>query len=324
MYRYSGISKEMLKDVELRLADVQERLMKLFTQDTILVGHSLDSDLKALQMTHPYIVDTSIIYPHPRGPPMKSSLKWLVQRYLSREIQKGHGSIGHDSTEDAQACLDLVRLKCEKGKQWGTPEAVHESIFKVLSKKPKSGQPSGMTDGREGAIVDLGNPERNFGQQAAYSIGCKDDDAIVDAVRRCVLGDSDGEYVPGGGVELTWARLRELDYLRGWANNNRTDNQYIKNEDPPKADLAAAVSRTTDRIAAIRNFLPPCTLLIIYSGTGDPRELGRLQDMERQYKKELAIKKWDELSVKWTDTEAQALKKACQVARSGIGLMCVT
>lgn len=325
----------MLVNVKTSLEDIQERLLKLFTANTILVGHSLDSDLKALKFTHPYIVDTSIIYPHPRGPPMKSSLKWLCQKYLNREIQKGHGSKGHNSVEDAQACLDLVRLKCDKGKQWGTPDAVHESIFKALSKKPKTGQHSGISEGRQGAIVDLGSPEKNFGQQATYSIGCKDDDGVVDAIKRCVLGDPDGEYIPGGGVELTWARLRELDYLQGWANNNSNNqnNQTITttidkmdstSPTPPAETLSTTLARTTNRIQAIHKTLPPNTLLIIYSGTGDPRDLARLQEQERQFKREYAVKKWDEISVKWTDVEAQALRRACDVARAGVGFICVT
>jgi RNA exonuclease 1 len=36
-----------------------------------------------------------------------------------------------------------------------------------------------------------------------------------------------------------------------------------------------------------------------------------------------ARKKWNELSVKWTDTEEQMLKKACERAREGCGFMCI-
>src|SRR6187402_3407311 len=86
--RYSGITEEMLKPVTTTLQDIQKKLLEILHPRTILIGHSLNSDLTALQITHPYIVDTAIIYPHPRGPPLKSSLKWLAQRYLNRQIQK--------------------------------------------------------------------------------------------------------------------------------------------------------------------------------------------------------------------------------------------
>ncbi|KAJ8603172.1 hypothetical protein MRB53_042225 [Persea americana] len=39
--------------------------------------------------------------------------------------------------------------------------------------------------------------------------------------------------------------------------------------------------------------------------------------MHQQFKKEYAVKKWDELSVRWTDDEEQALKRACRIARDG-------
>jgi RNA exonuclease 1 len=46
--------------------------------------------------------------------------------------------------------------------------------------------------------------------------------------------------------------------------------------------------------------------------------------MHRKYREEFNKRvPWDELSVKWTDTEEQALKNACQRAREGCGFMVV-
>ncbi|KAG6020170.1 hypothetical protein E4U41_002935, partial [Claviceps citrina] len=117
--RFSGITEEMLAPVTTTLADIQARLVALVDARTVLIGHSLESDTKALRLAHPFIVDTSMLYPHPRGPPLKSSLKYLAQKYLGREIQRG-GADGHNSIEDAQTCLDLVKQKCERGRLWGT------------------------------------------------------------------------------------------------------------------------------------------------------------------------------------------------------------
>lgn len=311
---------------------VQERLLSLLTPHTILIGHSLNADLRALKMTHPFIIDTSILYQHPRGPPLKSSLKWLAQRYLRREIQKGHGISGHDSIEDARACLDLVKLKCERGPKWGTTEAAGESVFKRLLRTPKAGQASSghSTEGKRGAIVDHGASEKNFGAMASYCIGCDTDLEVVDGVKRAVLGDPDGKIIPGGGVEFTWARFRELENLRGWANENRhqfTSASTIPSISPSESlsgsTLGAAVSQTVQHIKTVRDFLPPCTLLVVYTGTGDPREMNRLQEMQRTFKREYASKKWDELSVKWTDNEEQALRSAARAAREGLGFMTV-
>lgn len=321
---YSGITAEKLRGIRTTLHDIQDRLVKTITPKHILVGHSLNSDLTAIQITHPFVVDTSILYSHPRGPPMKSSLKWLAQKYLNREIQKGHGTNGHDSVEDAKACLDLVKLKCERGPQWGTSEATNESIFKRLKRASKVGPLIDSGAGKTGAIVDHGAPERNFGSMAGYCIGCADDDAVVEGVKRAVLGDRDGKYIPGGGVDFTWARFQELASMRGWLLDHRPGANKPTIKDPEPAALGIAVTKTVDQIKAIRDFLPPCTLLIVYSGTGDPREIGRLQEMQRTFKKEYQTKKWDQLSVKWTDTEEQALRMACRRAREGLGFVTIT
>jgi RNA exonuclease 1 len=324
--QYSGITAEMLENVTTTLADIQARLKTLLTPTSIIIGHSLNSDLNALRLTHPFIIDTSILFPHPRGPPLKSSLKWLAQKYISREIQKGHGTQGHDSIEDARACLDLVKKKCEKGAAWGSAEAERETIFKRLARVKKN--ETLEKEGRTGAVVDHGTPERTFGGQAKVCIACKTDEEVVAGVKRAVAGDMDGALVPGGGVDFVWARLRELEALQGWSNDSRPTalegQAPALPKGPTTAELSAAVAKTVSYIKDIRDALPPCTLFIVYSGNGDPRELRRLQEMQQRFKQEYKVKKWDQLSVKWTDIEEQALKRACLKARDGMGFVCVT
>ena len=60
--RYSGITPALLQDVETRIEDVQNALKKLLPSDAIWIGQSLNGDLNALQMMHPYVIDTSVIY----------------------------------------------------------------------------------------------------------------------------------------------------------------------------------------------------------------------------------------------------------------------
>ncbi|KAL9008128.1 MAG: hypothetical protein Q9173_006714 [Seirophora scorigena] len=326
---FSGITAEKLDPVTTTLADVQKRLLDILTPRTILVGHSLDSDLAALKLTHPFIIDTSVLYQHPRGPPLKSSLKWLAQKYLHREIQKGHGSLGHDSVEDSRACLDLVKMKCEKGPEWGNSATSGETIFKRLSRTPRAGSSLAADggQGKTGAIIDHGAPEKNFGQMATFSIGCNTDADVVDGIKRAVLGDPDGAMIPGGGVDFTWARMRELEACRRWSNNHRYD--IIQMEDssttePSPSELAATVASTVSHIRNVHASLPPCTLFVVYSGTGDPRELARLQQMQRTFKQEYKVKNWNQLSVRWTDTEEQAMKQACRKARQGLGFVTIT
>lgn len=109
--KYSGITEESLSNCKKRLFEVQLDLLKIFNKDSILIGHSLESDLKALKMIHYNVVDTSIIYPHKYGPPYKWGLKLLSEQHLQRIIQSEEG---HDSKEDALASLDLVWKKLKE------------------------------------------------------------------------------------------------------------------------------------------------------------------------------------------------------------------
>ncbi|KAF2035746.1 RNA exonuclease 4 [Setomelanomma holmii] len=331
--QYSGITAAMLEDVTTTLSDIQKELLALITPRTILVGHSLNSDLNALKLTHPFLIDTGILFPHPRGPPYKQSLKWLAQKYLHREVQKG--SKGHDSVEDARTALDLVKQKCEKGPTWGTGDTNAESIFKRLG---RSTRPKSNNETRNGAVIDWGEPNRGHGNQATVSIGCKSDADVVEAIDSALKGSAVGREGATENVDFIWARLRELELCRGWWDDAKSaDVEAIRQfalqrldltKDDPDADvevrgseLGDAVSRTIKHIAQIYESLPRCTAFIVYSGTGDPREIRRLQAMQQQYRREYQTKNWDNLSVKWTDTEIQALSKACQEARNGVAFI---
>ena len=98
----------------LRLVDspaiARALLFDLLTPETPLIGHALDNDLNAARIIHPSIVDSVLLYPHPRGLPIRFGLKALMKRHLDRDIQMG-GANGHDSKEDARAAGELVRLK---------------------------------------------------------------------------------------------------------------------------------------------------------------------------------------------------------------------
>ncbi|KAJ5340489.1 hypothetical protein N7541_009613 [Penicillium brevicompactum] len=84
-------------------------LLNLLQPETPLIGHAIENDLNVCRLIHPTIIDTVLLYPHPRGLPIRHSLKVLVQKQLGREIQVGQN--GHDSKEDSIATGDLVRAK---------------------------------------------------------------------------------------------------------------------------------------------------------------------------------------------------------------------
>lgn len=115
--RFSGLTEEDLAGVRTSLREVQASLLSLFSARTLLVGHSLDSDLRALRLVHGHVVDTSAVFPHRRGLPYRRALRTLMAEFLNKIIQDGVD--GHDSQEDAAACMELmlwrVREDLKKG-----------------------------------------------------------------------------------------------------------------------------------------------------------------------------------------------------------------
>lgn len=85
-------------------------LFSLLTPSTPLLGHAIDNDLNSCRIIHPFIIDTVLLFPHPKGLPIRFGLKMLAGKHLSRGIQLG-GEDGHDSKEDALATGDLCRWR---------------------------------------------------------------------------------------------------------------------------------------------------------------------------------------------------------------------
>ncbi|XP_055077315.1 RNA exonuclease 1 homolog isoform X2 [Periophthalmus magnuspinnatus] len=110
--RFSGVTEEDLESVSITLRDVQAVLLNLFSAESILLGHSLESDLLALKLIHSSVVDTAIVFPHRLGLPYKRALRNLMADHLKRIIQDSVG--GHDSSEDASACMELMIWKIKE------------------------------------------------------------------------------------------------------------------------------------------------------------------------------------------------------------------
>ena len=113
--RYSGITAEILARTTTTLADVRETLLAQYIFcSTVLVGHGLENDLAKLHIAHRRVVDTAVLYGRLSGG--KYKLRELTRHFLHRDIQVEGAP--HDSTEDARACLDLVRLRLQNGRAW--------------------------------------------------------------------------------------------------------------------------------------------------------------------------------------------------------------
>ena len=97
--QFSGITEDTFRPVPPGSGEVRRRsvvtfeqahvaLLRLVSADTVLVGHSLQNDLKALKLLHCRCIDTAIAFPHPRGYPYRMKLRDLCSFYLQRNIQE--------------------------------------------------------------------------------------------------------------------------------------------------------------------------------------------------------------------------------------------
>ncbi|KAL8426639.1 hypothetical protein Efla_005896 [Eimeria flavescens] len=115
--QFSGLTKEILDKATLSLEDVHELLKSKLQSGAILVGHSLEYDLRALRVVHRRCIDTTVLYPHNREGLMLS-LKKLAQLYLKKTMKR---VCGHDPREDAQAAMLLTLKKIENGPGFAVP-----------------------------------------------------------------------------------------------------------------------------------------------------------------------------------------------------------
>eukprot|EP00978_Attheya_sp_CCMP212_P000507 scaffold1008_cov47-Attheya_sp.AAC.1 len=64
---YSGITPVMLENVTMRIEQVQAAILSIICKEDILIGHSLENDLRAVRVFHENIIDTAIMFRSKNG-----------------------------------------------------------------------------------------------------------------------------------------------------------------------------------------------------------------------------------------------------------------
>ena len=103
MHKQTKISL-LISKPNFRLSKVQKDLKDVLPSDAILVGQSLNSDLAAMRMLHPYVIDTSVIYNLSGDRKKKTKLSVLSEMFLGEKIQR-ESRRGHSPEEDAIAAM---------------------------------------------------------------------------------------------------------------------------------------------------------------------------------------------------------------------------
>jgi DNA polymerase III epsilon subunit-like protein len=86
--QYSGITSAILASPNtLTLQQARIAFLRIVTERTLVAGHSVDSDMKALKIMHNRFLDTALLYPHPKGFPLRLKLSALAHDHLHLDIQ---------------------------------------------------------------------------------------------------------------------------------------------------------------------------------------------------------------------------------------------
>ncbi|KAF0690827.1 Aste57867_17815 [Aphanomyces stellatus] len=300
---FSGITAETLADVDVRLADVQAALLARFvSSDVILVGHSIDSDLRALRLVHARVVDTAVLFPHARGFPFKPSLKMLAATYLGAAIQTSDMA-GHDSSQDALAALQLFQLKRERGPTFGLPAPPNESdAYETIAAKCPASTRLGVYGVRRADDDDQPPPK----PWTAFASG-----AWGDLVANTRLHVDRGAVAPlvtsfdalaaqidahAAAQDVLWV---ELDHA-GPAADAR---QYMDVNHVWRRHHVDAIVALDAGLAALEAKLPPKTLLVVVPQAA----LGIFRHMRGCRLKSRWGDGWDS---QWTDKDQENLQYA--------------
>ncbi|VEU22922.1 DEKNAAC104221 [Brettanomyces naardenensis] len=297
--QYSGISEELLKGVTTTLKDVQDLILAKVSSDDILIGHSLESDLDVLKIKHPNVIDTSQCYDHPRGPPSKPSLKYLMSTYLKKSIHDK--PTGHDSVEDCTSCLELVKLKLEKGYLFGKTYSMASMFSRISNCNKMVTTLEGEKIPKTSLVIDYSSPLK-LGPEAERFQCCTDDEVVDTFIEKSEFHD------------FAYLRLEELEFAKEW-NFPRDSKCHI-----PESE-EKAYEEFGRRFKKIYESLPKNSMIIVCSGNGD---MSRMIELQREckafqdaFRKNPMIKeKSNEFD--WTEEKVEELMKEVEEVRKAV------
>lgn len=309
--RYSGITEEILEGVTTTLEEVQSKVLSIVSSSDILIGHSLESDLRVMRLRHPRVIDSALTYEHHKGFPQKPGLRWLSEQYLKRLIQQGEATgNGHSSIEDLIASLDLIKMKLVSGPDFG--RNVDVSLFSEgLKNNPDL----------RARVIDSGFPLYNSilkNCKPVSIVSADDDEAVVNNFK-----DGISDYF----FNLVW--LRDIKRCTNSPMASEPPTEAAENESQQPTDPSklrdSLLSKTNANLQQIFDSLPSGSIFVVCSDGGDTQELQRLNSIRREFQKQVraGVEVGDMTGEVWDIEKKDKLKLAIQEARKGFALIAV-
>lgn len=196
---WSGITAEMMKDVTKTLKQVQEDVRNLLPADAILVGQSLNCDLSAMRLMHPYVIDTSVIFNINGDRNKKAKLQVLAKTFLNLEIQMK--KTGHSSIEDSIASLKLTKLKLSQDIYYG--DAALQEKRKIIDDQTYTGIANSSGDagvGKEQEQVVATTMLSQAMKRCKKSVIVSTNKSDLDVGKFCLRKDMNGDEMPQEGI----------------------------------------------------------------------------------------------------------------------------
>lgn len=240
--QFSGIDQSMLADVTTSLKDVQTKLSELLPGKCILIGHSLENDLTSLKLMHPYIIDTSLLFTPNATPRYKMSLRQLTKKLLNREIQCGEK--GHNPTEDAMACMELVIKKLEEGPKVIVPWNDHKISLPYLV----------SSHNLETTLIDKKSVVAVYGGGMTTTVSVACDELAIDPACEAAI---DSKFL--------FVQLHAME-------------KYLKEGEKQSSESLETVVNSLDSLASeLVAKCPPESLMLVVCGSSYITEVRRLQ-----------------------------------------------
>lgn len=129
--KFSGITEDILNQATSTFEDLKTILSKVADKHTIIVGHSLENDLRAMKLIHDRVVDTALIFHTDSKFPYKPGLSKLYSKYIQKPFRE-NANHEHDSNEDARAAIELAQYIISVSTKGDSPEDEPTKLPKLL------------------------------------------------------------------------------------------------------------------------------------------------------------------------------------------------